>query len=166
MKKRAKKHYLKLVEWSAEDGCYVGRCPELFLGGVHGADEAKVYRELCKVVDDVVAMKTAHGDPLPEPLGDRKFSGKFVLRVDPAIHKQITSSTRRGPEPQCLLRRTAGDGDLMSQLAPTPALFLGSERRRRDVAFAIPFPRYLMQLDTSMPQSRLTPQANTLSPTN
>ena len=30
--------YLKLVEWSDEDGCYVGRCPELMLGGVHGSD--------------------------------------------------------------------------------------------------------------------------------
>ena len=89
MKKTAKKHYLKLVEWSAEDRCYVGRCPELFLGGVHGTDESKVYRELCKVVDDVVAMKTRHGDPLPAPLSDREFSGKFVLRVHPAIHKQI-----------------------------------------------------------------------------
>ena len=89
MKKKAKKHYLKLVEWSAEDGCYVGRCPELFFAGVHGSDEARVYRELCKVVDDVVAMKARHRDPLPEPLSDREFSGKFVLRVNPAIHKQI-----------------------------------------------------------------------------
>ena len=44
--------YLKIVEWSEEDGCYVGTCPGLMLGGVHGADEAKVYKELCQAVED------------------------------------------------------------------------------------------------------------------
>ncbi|MBK9051792.1 MAG: hypothetical protein IPL78_13020 [Chloroflexi bacterium] len=44
--------YLKIVEWSEEDGCYVGRCPELMLGGVHGMDEVAVYHELCEVVEE------------------------------------------------------------------------------------------------------------------
>ena len=38
--------YVKIVEWSDEDGCYVGTCPGLMHGGVHGRDEAKVYGEL------------------------------------------------------------------------------------------------------------------------
>ena len=42
--------YLKLVEWSAADQAYIGRCPGLFSGGIHGDDEAKVYKELCDVV--------------------------------------------------------------------------------------------------------------------
>ena len=28
--------YLKIVEWSDEDGCCVGTCPGLMLGGVQG----------------------------------------------------------------------------------------------------------------------------------
>ena len=32
--------YAKYVEWSDEDQCFVGRCPELMLGGVHGNDGA------------------------------------------------------------------------------------------------------------------------------
>jgi len=28
--------YLKIVEWSEEDQCYVGTCPGLFYGGCHG----------------------------------------------------------------------------------------------------------------------------------
>ena len=31
--------YLKIVEWSEEDGCYLGHCPGLMVGGVHGHDE-------------------------------------------------------------------------------------------------------------------------------
>ena len=33
--------YAKFVEWSEEDKCFIGRCPELMLGGVQGNDEAK-----------------------------------------------------------------------------------------------------------------------------
>lgn len=35
--------YAKFVEWSDEDDCFIGRCPELMMGGVHGQDEAKAY---------------------------------------------------------------------------------------------------------------------------
>ena len=44
--------YKKIVEWSEEDGCYVGRCPGLMLGGVHGMDKVAVYQELCEVVEE------------------------------------------------------------------------------------------------------------------
>ncbi len=50
-------HYLKIVEWSDEDQCYVGSCPGLMLGGVHGDNEAEVYRELCIVVDEWICIE-------------------------------------------------------------------------------------------------------------
>jgi len=37
-------NYIKIVEWSEEDQYYVGSCPALMLGGVHGDDETKVYK--------------------------------------------------------------------------------------------------------------------------
>ncbi len=40
--KKLAARYPKIVEWSEEDGCFVGRCPLLFDGGVHGNDEASV----------------------------------------------------------------------------------------------------------------------------
>ncbi len=51
--------YLKIVEWSEEDECYVGRCPELMLGGVHGMDEVAVYQELCEVVEEWLTITGA-----------------------------------------------------------------------------------------------------------
>ena len=89
--KKTRKHYLKIVEWSAADGCYIGRCPELFLGGVHGKDEAKVYGELCTAVEDVVALIKSKGDKLPPSLAEKEFSGKFVLRVDPDLHRLLAA---------------------------------------------------------------------------
>ena len=37
--------YQKFVEGSDENQCFIGRCPEIMGGGVHGSDEAKVYAE-------------------------------------------------------------------------------------------------------------------------
>lgn len=36
--------YEHIVYWSDKDRCYIGRCPELFLGGVHGEDINAVFR--------------------------------------------------------------------------------------------------------------------------
>ena len=54
--------YLKIVEWSDEDRCYIGRCPELMLGGVHGTDEQEVFAELCQAVDEWIAIAKENGD--------------------------------------------------------------------------------------------------------
>jgi predicted RNase H-like HicB family nuclease len=59
--------YVKIVEWSDEDGCYVGRCPGFFLGGVHGDDEKRVYADLCDLVDEWIEIHQRDGKPLPEP---------------------------------------------------------------------------------------------------
>lgn len=66
--------YAKMVEWSEEDECYVGSCPELFFGGCHGPDEVEVFRELCDLVDEVISRSKAAGDPLPEPTPGREVA--------------------------------------------------------------------------------------------
>ena len=58
--------YLKWVEWSDEDGVYIGRCPDLFGGGCHGDDPVSVYAELCEIVAETVADIEREGKPLPE----------------------------------------------------------------------------------------------------
>lgn len=84
--------YTKFVEWSDEDGCFVGRCPEIMAGGVHGADEARVYAELCLAVEEMIELIHTDGQDLPAPLGKTSdFSGKFVLRVEPALHRRLAA---------------------------------------------------------------------------
>src|SRR5688500_10368133 len=84
--------YIKFVEWSDEDRCFIGRCPELFVGAVHGVEEAKVYAQLCVTVEEWIELLHHDKDPLPKPLSDRKeFSGKFVLRVEPALHRRLSA---------------------------------------------------------------------------
>lgn len=84
--------YLKYVEWSDEDRCFIGRCPEVFIGAVHGPDEARVYAELCETVEEWIALLQEDGVDLPEPLaGKKQFSGKFVLRMEPGLHKRLAA---------------------------------------------------------------------------
>ena len=90
--------YLKIVEWSEEDQCYIGHCPTLMLGGVHGDDEAKVYRELCGIVDEWVEIYAQEGEPLPKPTAGKKYSGKFNLRVGKELHQQLSIDALRTGE--------------------------------------------------------------------
>lgn len=57
--------YVKIVEWSEEDQCYVGSAPGLVLGGCHGADEKVVFADLCDIVDEAIALYQADGKILP-----------------------------------------------------------------------------------------------------
>lgn len=88
--KKIKDHYLKIVEWSKEDKCYVGTAPELILGGVHGPDEKKVFVELCQVVSEAIALLEKEGRPLPQAASQKKYSGKILLRLPPSWHKLLT----------------------------------------------------------------------------
>ena len=65
--------YTKLVEWSEEDDCFIGSCPELFFGGCHGTDPRTVFDELCQIVDETVELYNQDGKPLPAPLSGRQF---------------------------------------------------------------------------------------------
>ena len=64
--------YLKFVQWSVEDNCYVGYCPDLFpWGGVcHGHVEEETYHQLCGLVCEEVNQYQESGKPLP-PAGTR-----------------------------------------------------------------------------------------------
>ncbi len=63
MSKAAK--YVKIVEWSDDDDCFVGSCPGLFYGGCHGDDEQAVFAQLCQIVEETVNLYEVEGRPLP-----------------------------------------------------------------------------------------------------
>ena len=94
---KASDRYLKIVEWSEEDQCYVGTCPGLMLGGIHGTDETKVYKELCRAVDEWIMICRDDGEPLPPATAGKEYSGRFVLRVGEDLHKVLAvEALRRG----------------------------------------------------------------------
>jgi len=90
--------YLKIVEWSEEDQCYVGTCPGLMLGGIHGDDETKVYKELCQAVEEWIGIYQEDREPLPESTAGKEYSGKFVVRVGRDLHKALAIGALRHGE--------------------------------------------------------------------
>jgi len=70
---RKSDRYLKIVEWSEDDACFIGSCPELLYGGCHGADPKSVFAELCEIIEEAVALYEQDGKPLPEPMSGREF---------------------------------------------------------------------------------------------
>ena len=69
--------YVKIVEWSEEDQCYVGSSPGLIYGGCHGANEREVFDELCRIVEEAIALYKANGKALPPATSGRDFANKM-----------------------------------------------------------------------------------------
>lgn len=65
--------YIKIVEWSEMDQCFIGSCPELCYGGCHGDDPRSVFNELCEVIEETIELYIEDGKPLPPPLSGREF---------------------------------------------------------------------------------------------
>ena len=53
--------YIKIVEWSEEDQCYVGSCPGLIYGGCHGDDKRIVFDDLCRIVEEAIDLYRKDG---------------------------------------------------------------------------------------------------------
>ena len=81
--------YIKLVEWSEEDQCYIGSIPGWIGQCCHGEKEENVYHELCQIVDEWIEIYQKEGLPLPSHT-NKKFSGKFQLRLGSDLHKVLS----------------------------------------------------------------------------
>ena len=75
---KASAHYVKIVEWSDEDQCFVGSCPGLLYGGCHGDDEQEVFAELCQVVDDTIELYKRDGKALPPATSGKDFANLLL----------------------------------------------------------------------------------------
>ena len=87
--------YTKTVEWSEEDGCFVGSAPPLIGPCCHGKNEARVHAQLCEIVEEWIALLEGDGHKLPAPLAAKDFSGKFVLRIPRTLHRTLEREARK-----------------------------------------------------------------------
>lgn len=70
--------YVKIVEWSEKDQCYVGSCPGLFFGGCHGENEQEVFSELCRIVEETIDLYRRDGQSLPSPTSGKDYANKML----------------------------------------------------------------------------------------
>lgn len=82
-------HYTYRITWSAEDKEYVGLCAEFPSLSWLAKAPAAALKGIRKVVAEVVADMKKTGEPIPEPIANRHYSGKFVVRVTPETHRLL-----------------------------------------------------------------------------
>ncbi len=82
--------YTYRVTWSEEDAEYIGLCAEFpsisWLAQTSEAALKGVSTLVCEIATDM----RNNGEPVPEPLATKHFSGKFMIRVPPEVHRQLT----------------------------------------------------------------------------
>ena len=90
MKAMRDDRYTYRVTWSEEDQAYIGLCAEFpSLSWLASTQEASL-RGIRSVVGGVVADLKKNKEPVPEALATRRYSGKFMLRVPPDVHRKLT----------------------------------------------------------------------------
>jgi len=82
------KGYLKVIEWHPEDNRFVGSAPPIIGPSCHGATEAEVLGKLGPIVEEWVEMFLKEGRPLPKATANREYSGRFLVRLEPELHRK------------------------------------------------------------------------------
>ena len=81
--------YTYRVTWSDDDNEYVGLSTEFpSLSWLASTPEAAL-KGIRKVVEDVVKDMRDNGEEVPEPIASRRYSGKFMVRVPPEVHRNL-----------------------------------------------------------------------------
>lgn len=75
--------------WSAEDEEFVATVAEFPLLSWLDESRDKALKGLTSLLEEALAEMLKKNEVIPEPLGERKFSGKLNLRLGPELHKKI-----------------------------------------------------------------------------
>lgn len=81
--------YTYRITWSEDDREYIGLCAEFpSLSWLAPTQEAAL-AGIRKLVADIIREMRSKGESPPQPLANKKFSGKFVVRIPPGIHRRL-----------------------------------------------------------------------------
>ena len=84
-----KDHYTYRVTWSSEDGEFVGLCAEFPLLSWLSGSQEEAFSGIRELVSECVSDMQSNNERVPEPMADRVYSGKFMVRVPPETHRAL-----------------------------------------------------------------------------
>jgi predicted HicB family RNase H-like nuclease len=84
-------NYSYRVVFSASDGEWVGLCTEFPSLSHLAKTQAEAIQGIVDLIADVVGDMTTNGEPAPEAISDRVYSGKFVTRVPAQLHRALAT---------------------------------------------------------------------------
>jgi predicted HicB family RNase H-like nuclease len=82
-------HYLFSVGWSHPDQVYIARVAEFPSLAAHGESLESALQELKALLQDVILDLITHQEPVPEPMGQKNFSGRLNLRMPEQLHRRL-----------------------------------------------------------------------------
>lgn len=91
MKIKFNDQYAYRVSWAEDDQEYVATCAEFPSLSWLDITPEKALTGLRKVVADCVIDLQKSGETVPEPLSAKSFSGRFVVRVPPQLHRNLAT---------------------------------------------------------------------------
>ena len=83
------RRYTYRVTWSPEDGQFVGLCVELPSMSWLASTQEEAFSAIRHLAADAVDDMLVNGETPPIPISDRAFSGKFMVRVTPEMHRAL-----------------------------------------------------------------------------
>jgi predicted HicB family RNase H-like nuclease len=81
--------YTYRITWSEEDKEYVGLCAEFPSLSWLAESPESALKGIREVVEEIIKDMKDSGESPPDPLSCRNFSGKFVVRIPPEIHRKL-----------------------------------------------------------------------------
>ena len=82
-------HYTYRVTWSADDEEYVGLCAEFPSLSWLAETPESALKGIRNVVADVIEDMKGNDEKIPEPIAVKNYSGKFMVRVPPDVHRAL-----------------------------------------------------------------------------
>ena len=84
-------HYTYRVTWSAEDSEHVGLCAEFPSLSWLAPSPEKALSGIRRVVAEVVDDLNASGEPVPDALADKTYSGRLLVRIPASVHRTLAT---------------------------------------------------------------------------
>ena len=81
--------YSYRITWSEDDGEFVGLCAEFPGLSWLAASQEQALKGIKRVVRDTVDDMKATGEPVPEPLSTKTYSGELRVRIPPPLHRRL-----------------------------------------------------------------------------
>ena len=113
----AARPYARMLIPDLEDGGYVARVLE-FPGCISEGDTPnEAIGNIEEALEAVIESMLLRGDPIPEPLADRDFSGRLNLRIPPSLHAR---ASERAALEGVSLNRLLSDAVAQYVVSPRP----------------------------------------------
>lgn len=81
--------YSYRITWSEEDGEFVGLCAEFPSLSWLAESQEFALKGIKKVVRGALVDMKANGEPVPQPLSVKRYSGELRVRIPPTLHRRL-----------------------------------------------------------------------------